>query len=519
LKRLYFDRIFHRSYWTWRKHPTVIIPSMLGTAVSVIEQSAATLGIMIFLTVLAAGGLLPSFLSEFTTNTLSVFQDSRFAPGMITIILVVVVIAFLALVVGGGFVLASEYGTYLQAWKEDVATARSLFENGSRRWEAMAWTYLVANAITWGPAILGALPLLLAFLSLPTTPSGAPVFLLLYLLLALVGILTSLILGIFTVYSYPAVMTDDVSGLKAVRGSFHAATHHLGITMTYVVVRGALQLLITLFVMTAGVLFLPLTSLSSAILSLLLNPILHTTKTMIYSYASPSEPEMSFRENTPIWYDIFRHLPRAAWLKVRAGLSEIGRFLFSPGNLPFHLSSTLAFVSGIFLGEYVSNNGIAAYLQGQNYIPGQGNPVLRNTFQRPFLGLDIFLNNWLVSIATALSGIGFGIPSLSTILFNAWIVGLLVPLTPSLTMFLAAILPHGIIEIPSLIIAGSAGTKLGYTAWKLKLSPTEENRELFSSTLRQTVYIVVGLAPLFLIAGLIEGDITPIIMQLAGWRF
>jgi uncharacterized membrane protein SpoIIM required for sporulation len=148
----------------------------------------------------------------------------------------------------------------------------------------------------------------------------------------------------------------------------------------------------------------------------------------------------------------------------------------------------------------------------------------------PSLGADIFLHNWLVSIATALAGLGFGAPSFLTIMFNGFILGVLVPLS-TLTMLLAAILPHGIIEIPSLILAGSMGIKLGYAGLRRifsghpeQINPTSgdalsSSDDYLSRTLRQTVYVVVGLAPLFLIAGLIEADITPIIMRMFGWTF
>jgi stage II sporulation protein M len=148
----------------------------------------------------------------------------------------------------------------------------------------------------------------------------------------------------------------------------------------------------------------------------------------------------------------------------------------------------------------------------------------------PSLGADIFLNNWLVSIATALSGLGFGAPSFLTIMFNGFILGVLVPLS-TLTMLFAAILPHGIIEIPSFILAGSMGIKLGYAALRRLLggpNPQSDaavealssgSDDYLSRTLRQTVYVVVGLAPLFLIAGLIEADVTPIIMRMFGWTF
>src|SRR5207244_13047477 len=91
--------------------------------------------------------------------------------------------------------------------------------------------------------------------------------------------------------------------------------------------------------------------------------------------------------------------------------------------------------------------------------------------------------------------------------------------TPVNSMVLAAILPHGIIEITTLVIAGSVGIKLGTAAWRAKLSPSPESTETLSQSLRQAIYVVVGLAVLFLIAGLIEADITPIIMRMYGWTF
>ena len=106
-------------------------------------------------------------------------------------------------------------------------------------------------------------------------------------------------------------------------------------------------------------------------------------------------------------------------------------------------------------------------------------------------------------------------------MFNGFILGVLVvpQLSPSLTMFYAAILPHGIIEIPSFVLSGSVGLKLGYAALKARFRRGSENDDYHAKTLRVAVYVVVGLAPLFLIAGLIEADITPIIMRMFGWVF
>src|SRR5881409_2860099 len=104
----------------------------------------------------------------------------------------------------------------------------------------------------------------------------------------------------------------------------------------------------------------------------------------------------------------------------------------------------------------------------------------------------------------------------------------LIPIDPAKMKEGISIKPWGRIEIPSFILAGSIGIKLGYAglrrftgAERVADDPmsdvgigSADSDGYLSRTLRQTVYVVVGLAPLFLIAGLIEADITPIIMRL-----
>ncbi len=513
LKKIFFDSIFERSYWTWRKHPLIVVPSMLGTAISVIEQSIITLGVMVLLISLTTRGLLTGFLSQLNQQGagFNLLQNSSYASLIIPIVVLSIIGVVLTAILGAGFVYSSEYGIYLEAWSRDKVSMGSIVHHGARRWKAMAWTFFLSNLITWGPLALGFLLFLLAAPNATSFTGFAALAassVLIYL-----GLGISLFLSLFTIYSYPAVMVDNVSGLQAIRKSFGVTGRNLGTTLSYSLVRILFQLMLTLVVFLAGNIGLPLSSLSAAILSLLLAPILHSTKTMIYYYAKPDVPEMPFELSDPIWYDIRKRLPIAAWLKIRAGLSEVARFAVSPRNLPFHLLSLLAFGIGILLGDYVSVNGVKSYLVSNGYVPGRGNPLLNQVFG-PSLGADIFLNNWLASFLT--------------IMFNGFILGVLVPLS-TLTMLFAAILPHGIIEIPSFILAGSMGIKLGYAALRRSFrGPTGEgglvvgvskSDDYLSRTLSQTVYVVVGLAPLFLIAGLIEADITPIIMRMFGWTF
>lgn len=474
---------------------------------------------------LAARGMLTSFailaIPALSGNVCGLVRDTTFFP-LVELVVVVGVVGYLLVsILGGGFVYSAEYGTYVNAWNKETVPIRDVVETGSRHWRPMAWTILLTNLVTWSPLIITLGPL--AYL-LFSTCSGASNFLGLAVLIfpLEVAVFASLTISIFTLYAYPAVVIDGVSGWNAIRHSFRVTSHNFGTTMTYVVLRGAFQvILFSILVPLANALHVPLTSLVTVVLTLLLLPILHSTKTMIYHYARPDVPEMEFEVSNPIIPDLYRRLPRAAWLKVKRGLGEIRAYLGDLSNIPYHLASVVALALGIILGNYVTNNGLlAAFSQLGLLHPGKGNPnVDISKVVPPFLGIDIFFHNWLVSIGTAMAGLGFGLPSFADILFNGYILGLLQPTIPSDALFFSAILPHGIIEIPSLVLAGSIGIKLGVAAWRVRLMPTPENREALSRDFLQGVFVVVGLALLFLIAGLIEGIVTPEIMKLYGWTF
>jgi len=315
LKRIFFDRIFDRSYWTWRRHPAIIVPSMLGTAITVIEQSIYTLALVVFLTILAMRGMIPGFLSQLTQpgGIIAVFQNSTFALYLIPATVVSILGVLLAAIIGGGFVYSSEYGVYMEAWNKDEVSFGSIIENGTRNWKPMAWTIFLSTLLTWAPlALTIAVFVVSAFTA--TTLAGA-VGLVVSSYVFYFGLGASLVLALFTVYSYPAVVIDNVSGLHAIKNSFGIAGRNLGVTLAYSVVRLVFQVSLALLVILTSFIGLPLASLSAAILALLLTPILHSTKTMIYYYAGPTVPEMPFELSNPIWYDISRRLPKAAWAK------------------------------------------------------------------------------------------------------------------------------------------------------------------------------------------------------------
>src|SRR5436309_14808892 len=156
LKRILFDRIFERSFWTWRRHPAIITPTMMGSALQVILQSIVTLVIILLLTSWALSGALSRVLTLYgSSGPLGLLQDPTFSSTIVPVVVVMRIALVLIEIVGAGYVYSSAYGMYVEAWSKDSVPVKSVLENGSRRWRAMAWTLFLSNLITWGPAAIG----------------------------------------------------------------------------------------------------------------------------------------------------------------------------------------------------------------------------------------------------------------------------------------------------------------------------------------------------------------------------
>jgi stage II sporulation protein M len=133
--------------------------------------------------------------------------------------------------------------------------------------------------------------------------------------------------------------------------------------------------------------------------------------------------------------------------------------------------------------------------------------------EAPLLAIQLFLNNLEACVLLFLGGATFGVVTLLVLSFNGIIIGGIVEVvgakTGSLVM-LAAIIPHGIFELPAVLVSSALGLMLG-RAVMMDLTgqgdASEEARILGNLFLR---YVVSFIA----IAACIEAFITPAILQL-----
>jgi uncharacterized membrane protein SpoIIM required for sporulation len=121
----------------------------------------------------------------------------------------------------------------------------------------------------------------------------------------------------------------------------------------------------------------------------------------------------------------------------------------------------------------------------------------------------IITNNAYVSLAAFALGATGGLGTAVLLFYNGALVGDLAAIFARAELslpFWALILPHGVIELAAIFIAGAAGFLVG----RALVAPGEEGRRAALLSLgREAVELVLGCAVLLVLAGAIEGFVTP----------
>jgi stage II sporulation protein M len=129
--------------------------------------------------------------------------------------------------------------------------------------------------------------------------------------------------------------------------------------------------------------------------------------------------------------------------------------------------------------------------------------------------LSIFKNNVDAMLIVVAMGIFAGLFSLTFLLTNGFLIGMVAFLFTSQSSWLvlaSGILPHGIIEIPRMLFSAAIGFRIGKTAIQKLL---RKNVSLTREVARGIKFAVTVIVPLLFLAALIEAYITPYFIALA----
>jgi len=120
----------------------------------------------------------------------------------------------------------------------------------------------------------------------------------------------------------------------------------------------------------------------------------------------------------------------------------------------------------------------------------------------------LFRNNMSVSLAAFAMGITFGVGTAWLLWYNGILMGVLGAVflqAGQLRAFLTGVLPHGVLEIPAILIAGGAGFILAHGL--IQARPWPRRQELARAG-KEALLLVAGCFPLLVVAAILEAVVA-----------
>jgi uncharacterized membrane protein SpoIIM required for sporulation len=153
-------------------------------------------------------------------------------------------------------------------------------------------------------------------------------------------------------------------------------------------------------------------------------------------------------------------------------------------------------------------------------VPGAYEAVTRPRPHGAHLGLTlgsrsevatkIFTNNIRVAFMAFAGGITVGIVTVLLLIFNGIMLGVVGGLafeSGNGSVFTQLVIGHGVLELSCIVVAGAAGLRLAMAV----IDPGRRKRsEAIAQAAREAVEIAMGTAVWLVVAGLVEGLITPV---------
>ncbi len=128
---------------------------------------------------------------------------------------------------------------------------------------------------------------------------------------------------------------------------------------------------------------------------------------------------------------------------------------------------------------------------------------------KPQASSAIMTNNLSVSFMTFAAGITAGLGTLYLLFFNGMMLGVIGVACGNYQMSVplwSFVIPHGVLELPAIFIAGGAGLRL---AQALMFPGMLSRRDSLASGGADAVRLLVGVIPMLIVAGSIEGFFSP----------
>lgn len=494
---------FKAAYRTYLARPDGILPFyLLGSAVPAAARTVPVLAIIVVGAAVSRAGELdaireelaavgpfayeelsdPEAIAAIDETVVAALGDVLFQPAVIGPIVLSGVAAVVVFVVANAAVTAAQiHGVVASA---GGATDLGLGLAGIRRHTATFVGLLFIEIFAY-VVVVGAIVVVIAAVAGIAGPVA--------LLPGIVGVFTMVIVAptIRLIFAFaPVVAVVDDVGLKgALSGATGFAVNRpwtvLGYAGVFIGGLTAVGILSAVFVqigaeVVTGLVFL-----------LVVSPILDTLKAVLYGGLRVYEPI----DEQPAVQDT---ITGGVW----GGVDELVAFVRQSRGL-------LVISAAIFVVT-----GYVGWLAGGFFDGILTTSIERRLEDTVLFGDFLFYlgNNWQVAYSSAFAGLGLAIPTVVSLATNGLLFGGIARLEVAPEILAAFVIPHGLVEIPGLVIAGALGLYLGIVVWR-RLRGDIAGTAL-AEAVGQAYRVSIGLVVVFAVAAAVEAFISPFY-----WRF
>jgi uncharacterized membrane protein SpoIIM required for sporulation/uncharacterized RDD family membrane protein YckC len=224
-----------------------------------------------------------------------------------------------------------------------------------------------------------------------------------------------------------------------------------------------------------------------------------------------------YRGRALTFRDVWRTFAIDAPREVRRSVAPIALaagLLFGPALIAYTAVVRNPAVARVFIPPAMldrAEDGVRRAREGRGYI---SDPELF----RPVMATSIIANNVQVTFAAFAMGIAFGIGTVIVLVTNGVSLGGVFGLYASkgiASLLVKFVAPHGVLELTAICIAGGAGLLL---AAALLLPGNRPRSEALRENGRRAIRLVAASTVLLLIAGTLEGFVSPIETWPLAWK-
>lgn len=480
----------------FKRSPSLAATMMFEEGVGIISNYAVIIPLLICLLYWRISGYLEEIIKLISRGGISHLLSSGAIYEIALALIISLIIGVFVWILASGFYWASCYGMMYKCSLIGVTSLYSMLRWSFKFWRPMVKTVVVREFICIIP-VIGFIAWILTYLRNVSVIGGNffTALVLVYSVLIVV-LIFFLFLRFISMFSYILTVCEGKSGFKAFRESIRIVFSNFSLCLIYAILYISIIGGVSMVVGLLSYLGIMLSNSVSLVVAILAFPILRLTRILIYA---------KIRELWVVNPGVSESFWRIMVGHLKLGIISLRKTVISVRSLAFMGVSAISFALGCIFGWDLS--GFLPKLKTLT-VPEFG----LNIMQVITMPLEYFSHNWSVAVGVCFSGLAFGVFPVFAMIFNGFVVGFVVGLFENPVKALAGIVPHGIFEIPAFIASGALGLELGYQS--INYLRGRQSLPEFSSRLRLILYALIGLAPLFIIAGFIEGVITPIIISL-----